>query len=229
MIAQPSLNDPHMDDPERSPDATARKSVEVSASALLDPALFLDDSGIFLQKKHDLDHTSELQSTEQKEKLQQSTIAHSPEGSEDHCYATTAYTAEDSKAEPVRLESRESFGQPASSLVSPPASSLDDAGESPTVAAIQCTPSRSSSEQSSGQQKQTQRYTPESGPIRRASSSSYSEDQRKKFSEPRVIEQPSDQDSKPGPRPDFMTDDKSLRLIKELQAQDLGLRRRTRA
>lgn len=229
MIAQPSPNDHHMDDTANSPEETTQESVAVSASVLLDPALFLDEPGHFPQKEHDLCHTSNLQPNGQQEEVQQSTMAQSPEGSEDRYYAETAYTAEDSKAGPVQLEPRVSIGQPASSLVSPPASSLDDAGESPTVAGIQCTPSRSSSEQSGGQQKQIQRYTPESGSIRRASSGSYGENQPKKFQEPTLTEHLSGHDSKPGPGADFMADDESLRLIKELQAQDLGLRRRRRA
>ena len=110
---------------------------------------------------------------------------------------------------------------PASSLVSPPESSNDDIGNSPTAAEpafITSTPhSRHTSEQP---QEHFQRYTPESGTIRRESHSSCGDGSVKKeqlHSQSRVSASAQ------------VADEESLKLIKELQAQDLGLRRRGRA
>ena len=80
----------------------------------------------------------------------------------------------DGKIDMITLETRESYEQPASSLVSPPASTSDDAGHSPPAGNETWTPSISS-RQSSRQPKQIhlqQRNTPESGLVRRASTSS---------------------------------------------------------
>ena len=182
------------------------------------------------------------------------------------------------KVEMITLETRESYEQPASSLVSPPASTSDDAGHSPPAGNETWTPSISSSRQSSRQPKQIQlqqRNTPESGPVRRASTSSYGEHTVQKEvdnrTSPTVIE-PSSSDQQPShQRPGAETiaepsvlqfqyqrnnsgrgstpptqhpksssfvrsppmnerstqeDEESLKLIKELQAQDYGLRRR---
>ena len=82
------------------------------------------------------------------------------------------------KVDMITLETRESYEQPASSLVSPPASTSDDAGHSPPAGNETWTPSITSSRQSSRQPKQIhlqQRNTPESGLVRRASTSSCGE------------------------------------------------------
>ena len=194
------------------------------------------------------------------------------------------------KVDMITLETRESYEQPASSLVSPPASTSDDAGHSPPAGNGTWTPSISSSRQSSRQPKQIhlqQRNTPESGLVRRASTSSYGEITGQKEvgneTSPTVTE-PSSSDQQPShQRPDAETtaeptvsqsqyrrnssgqlaqipnvppnlrssapptqhpkrspvvrspsvnerstqeDEESLKLIKELQAQDYGLRRR---
>ena len=165
------------------------------------------------------------------------------------------------KADMVTFEPRESYGQPVSSLVSPPASADDDAGHSPTAGDETWTSSSSSIRQSSGQPKpiQTQRrYTPESGPMRRASTSSYGEDKVENIVDngpsPKQVDLPSSgqksdhqrlrSDATMEPQPNQVAvglrsvrsspvqerlkqeDEDSLRLIKELQAQDYGLRRR---
>ena len=193
------------------------------------------------------------------------------------------------KVDMITLETRESYEQPASSLVSPPASTSDDAGHSPPAGNETWTPSISSSRQSSRQPKQIhlqQRNTPESGLVRRASTSSYGENTVQKEVEngtsPTVTE-PSSSDQQPNhqmpgaettaepsvfqsqyrrnssgqlaqvsnvppnlrssapptqhPRSSPVVrshvnerstqeDEESLKLIKELQAQDYGLRRR---
>ena len=198
------------------------------------------------------------------------------------------------KVDMITLETRESYEQPASSLVSPPASTSDDAGHSPPASNEIWTPSISSSRQSSRQPKQMhlqQRNTPESGLVRRASTSSYGENTVQKEvdngTSPTVTE-PSSSDQqpthqKPGAETTAETtaepsvfqfqyrrnssgqlaqvpnvppnlrssapptqhpkstplvrsppvnerstqeDEESLKLIKELQAQDYGLRRR---
>ena len=129
------------------------------------------------------------------------------------------------------LESRESFEPPASSLVSPPASSHDDAGISPINVHAEwksSTVSSSSSRHSSSQPKQMQRYTPESGSMRRASSSSYSENAQEKAASPVTADLSSDQKPKARPGSENMADEESMRLIKELQAEEYSLRRRGR-
>ena len=194
------------------------------------------------------------------------------------------------KVNMITLETRESYEQPASSLVSPPASTSDDAGHSPPAGNETWAPSISSSRQSSRQPKQIhlqQRNTPESGLVRRASTSSCGENTVQKGvdngTSPTVTE-PSSSDQQPThQRPGAETiaersvfqfqyrrnsseqlaqvplvtpnlrgstpptqhpksspfvrstsvnarstqeDEESLKLIKELQAQDYGLRRR---
>lgn len=103
----------------------------------------------------------------------------SPEGAEDKTSLATA--AQDPKTNPqmeinspkaTNLEQVQNFEQPAaSSLVSPPASSHDEAEESLPPSHTALTPCPSSSRHSSRHSKKVQRYTPESGPARRASSS----------------------------------------------------------
>ncbi len=193
------------------------------------------------------------------------------------------------KVDMITLETRESYEQPASSLVSPPASTSDDAGHSPPAGNDTWTPSISSSRQSSRQPKQIQlqqRNTPESGPVRRASTSSYGENTVQKGVDNGIsptVTEPSSSDQQPShqmPGAETITepsvfqfqyrrnssgqlaqipheppnlrgstptqhpksspfvrsppvnerstqeDEESLKLIKELQAQDYGLRRR---
>lgn len=140
-----------------------------------------------------------------------------------------------------------SFSVPAASLVSPPASSHADAGQTPH------SPSANSSRHTSQNPKQMQGFTPESGP-RRDSSSSVDElpptsnDGRagsavseavvmgKDTSPMTTISTAGEDERKVGaPRRksrgsmDNGADEESLKLIKELQAQDYGLRRRGKA
>ena len=103
----------------------------------------------------------------------------------------------------------------ASSLVSPPASSDNDAGSSP-AAEVSDAKTRQVFQPS---QEHYQRYTPDSSSMGRASNSSEADVSGEKESS-RATE---------GPRgSETQADEDSLRLIKELQAQDLGLRRRGR-
>lgn len=127
------------------------------------------------------------------------------------------------------LQSRESFEPPASSLVSPPASSHDDAGTSPIDGHAGWKSSIISSRHSSTQPKQMQRYTPESGSMRRASSSSYGENGHEKAASPVTADLSSDQKPKMSIESEDMADEESMRLIKELQAEEYGLRKRGRA
>lgn len=136
-------------------------------------------------------------------------------------------------------EGSENIEQPAaSSLVSPPASLHDDMGKSPLLSQAELTPSTSSSRHSSRQPKQARRYTPESGPARRTSSSSAGEANAVKgtFGDtgpPRMPTSPvfssSRRQSKVEGVPDAVADEESLKLIKELQAEEHGLRRRRRS
>ena len=127
------------------------------------------------------------------------------------------------------LDERESFGPPAASLVSPPASSHDDAGISPINAHAGWKSSTISSRHSSSQPKHMQRYTPESGSMRRASSSSYGETAQETVTSPVIADLPLDQISNPRRCSEIIADEESMRLIKELQAEEYGLRRRGKA
>ena len=127
------------------------------------------------------------------------------------------------------LESSESFEPPASSLVSPPASSHDDADISLINAHAGWESSTISSRQSSSQPKQMQRYTPESGSMRRASSSSYGENLQEQPGSSIMAELSSDQKPKVRAISENMADEDSMKLIKELQAEEYGLRRRGKA
>ncbi|KAL8659498.1 MAG: hypothetical protein Q9226_000391 [Calogaya cf. arnoldii] len=139
---------------------------------------------------------------------------------------------------PLQLESNASFGQPAaSSLVSPPASSHEDSEQPNTAGEPKRTYSGSSSRHSS-QHRQTQRFTPESGPTRRDSSSSavvntpVVEDKWSSTSPSVSTAQALDaaqKQSKARLQSDTLADEESLKLIRALQAQDYGLRRRSRA
>lgn len=103
----------------------------------------------------------------------------------------------------------------ASSLVSPPASSDNDAGSSPAAEASDA----KTRQVFQATQEHYQRYTPDSSSMGRASNSSEADVSVEKESS-RANE---------GPREfEVRAEEDSLRLIKELQAQDLGLRRRGR-
>lgn len=133
----------------------------------------------------------------------------------------------------------DSLEQPAaSSLVSPPASSHDDNGKSPPPSQTELTPSTSSSRHSSRYPKQVQRYTPESGPARRTSSSSAGEaNAGKSASAARVqltietlpVVAVSRRENRIDGVQEIVPDEESLKLIKELQAEEHGLRRRRRS
>ncbi|MCJ1473328.1 Lysine-specific demethylase 7A [Lambiella insularis] len=146
--------------------------------------------------------------------------------------------------ESLVLSSNLSFQQPAvSSLVSPPASThTNDERASPNTSKTQnITPSAtsSSSRHSSRPAKTVQRYTPESGPARRASSSSVGLERgplgqsgspvvgtNVRASSSAIGEGKRGMKSRVGS--EIEADEESMRLIRELQAQDLGLRRRGR-
>ena len=167
-----------------------------------------------------------------------------PDSTQDEVQLITIPPAPDLKAEagfihqvPLR---NEIFSQPAaSSLVSPPASSHNDAGRTPPAPETKLTPSSSSSRHSSRHPKQVQRYTPESGSTRRASSSSDVADTMAEKSASLIKRidtttvngevDGSPKRVKPRLSSENFADEESLRLIKELQAQDYGLRRRARA
>lgn len=132
---------------------------------------------------------------------------------------------------PLKLE--EDFliisDQPAaSSLVSPPASLHTDNGSPPppapstsdTTGSIS---SVSTTRQSSRHAKTVQRYTPESGPARRASSSSMGGQTARESASP-VVRKKGRMASEAVAV--AVTDEESLALIRELQAQEYGLRRR---
>jgi len=126
---------------------------------------------------------------------------------------------------------------PASSLVSPPASHTDAERTPPAPSNMQTiTPSAtsSSSRHSSRANKTVQRYTPDSGSVRR--NSSVSAGKMRESASPVVgsaVKGEGGSAQKKGKtRLESEgvgdADEESLRLIRELQAQDMGLRRRAR-
>jgi len=197
------------------------------ALPLLDPALFEDSTNSVMhgQQAAPLAESSFVQDLQSSQ--------HSEESSrmvDDQWELTPGYAAQEANQGPATFETMGSYEQPVSSLVSPPASSLDDVGHSPTAGNTTWTPSRSSSRQSLRQPKQMQqqRYTPESGPMRRASSSSYGDNNATENAVSPAIAEPTADIPSPAAMlsSETIADEGSLRLIKELQAQDYGLRRR---
>lgn len=122
------------------------------------------------------------------------------------------------------------------SLVSPPESTHNDAESTPPITTklksfTPPTTSASSRQSSHPARQQAARYTPESGPARRPSSSSGGAFTRESNS-PTVSIVPSVDSHKKDKSRTASTidaDEQSLKLIRELQAQDLGLRRRGRS
>ena len=265
MIASPPVLDTQISTMSSMPSA----SLEATGGLALDPALFGSNPYEVSADTHRLDLVN---------------VGRRSAGEMDKSGSSRG-----GKVDMITLETRESYEQPASSLVSPPASTSDDAGHSPPAGNETWTPSISS-RQSSRQPKQIhlqQRNTPESGLVRRASTSSCGENTVQKevdkgifstVTEPSSSEQqptqersgaetvaepsvfqfqyepdrsgqlarvphvppnlrsstPPTQHSKSSPfvrstsvnARSTQEDEESLKLIKELQAQDYGLRRR---
>ena len=158
-----------------------------------------------------------------------------------------ASTPPDSKTEILPEEAFVASSQSAAALASPPASEPQNTSNTPP------SPTATSSRQSSHQPKQ-QRYTPESG-CRRASSSSANEAAEasesgrmssgpmtatKEISPITTISTTGEDEreetgslsaemGKSGSSMEGIADEESLKLIKELQAEEYGLRRRGRA
>ncbi|KAL8999755.1 MAG: hypothetical protein Q9169_001428 [Polycauliona sp. 2 TL-2023] len=140
----------------------------------------------------------------------------------------------------AQTETNSSFEQPAaSSLVSPPASSHEDSDQ-PKQNGERKRKYSGCSSRHSPQHGQTQRFTPESGPTRRDSSSSSAvvnntstvEEKWSSTSPSASTAQALDAGQKQSTariHSDTVADEESLKLIKALQAQDYGLRRRSRA
>ncbi|KAL8720993.1 MAG: hypothetical protein Q9225_002233 [Loekoesia sp. 1 TL-2023] len=136
----------------------------------------------------------------------------------------------------ARISSGSGFEKPpASSLVSPPASSHDESEQPIPAADPKATSSGFSSRHSSRHPMQTQRFTPESGPARRDSSSSIVVDATSAEAVKSPSTSPVSGQTPDSPQKrtrvrlgsDFEADEESLKLIKALQAEDYGLRRRS--
>ena len=128
-----------------------------------------------------------------------------------------------------------SFEQPAaSSLVSPPASSHDESERPISTADPKFSYSGSSSRHSSRHPMQAHRFTPESGPARRDSSSSViadatqAEAAESTGTSPLSVRAPDSVQKRMRARlgSEIEADEESLRLIKALQAEEYGLRMR---
>ena len=231
MIAQPPNSESLSDNASVTLEAAKQRKIAEQASLLLDPALLWDNASDFsTHHNKTLPLSLHRTSSELSNDAQYGMPTQLAADSEDQRPPFSTEPASNSKSEPARLELRDSFEQPASSLVSPPVSSHDDVGNSPIAAKPEWAPSRSASEQSSTQLKQMQqRYTPESGPLRRASSSSYDKATPERTACPDIVEPSPILKARAGLKSEYMADEESLRLIKELQAQELGLRRRGKA
>jgi hypothetical protein len=159
---------------------------------------------------------------------------------EDEVHLISTSPLSDMKVEPdfetPILSSSQMFPQPpGSSLVSPPASTHTDGEQSPPASskAKGITPPATSmsSRQSSRPVKLGQRYTPESGPARSASSSSVGRPavERESGSPGSVGAERVNKKGKSRVGSEIEAEEESMKLIRELQAQDMGLRRRGRA
>ena len=176
----------------------------------------------------------------------QNDLPQSSHESQDHIQnesLPTLPSKRDFPVDPIVEHTYSSFSVPAASLVSPPASSNADAGRTPP------SPSAASSRHSSHHPKQMHRYTPESGPRRDSSSSvdeppppvgndavSQVDEVIKDTSPMTTISTTGENERRDETRRrksrssiEDVADEESLRLIKELQAQDYGLRRRGKA
>lgn len=226
MIARPGNSECQMNSNATVLEAATQRHLAERASLLLDPALFEDNASSFRREKETAFCIEPAKSLDLESDLQKNNAPEIPAQADGRYQLNASSTAPVPKAGTAPFESRESIEQYASSLVSPPASSRDDGVNSPETVNNQWASSRSSSEQSSVQPKQMQqRYTPESGPMRRGSSSYGETMPENNLSSPTIEASPY---QKPRGRlsSDYKADEESLRLIKELQAQDLGLRRR---
>lgn len=240
MIAPPSARPSSLES--QAPTTPSLPNAYLQATAelalpLLDPALFEDNTNSFM-------HNSQVTPTMGSSFTQRDdpvpmheSTNEAPETADPQWHVIPTYVPPEAKMAPSPFEVTEIYEQPASSLVSPPASSYDDADQSPTSAPLTWTPSRSSSRQSSRQPEQIQqqqRYTPESGPMRRASGSSSGEhNATEKAASSTVADSSTDVFTSTGQKANHtrlslqgVADEESLRLIKELQSQDYGLRRR---
>ena len=195
----------------------------------LDPALFNDNT-------HSISHEGQASvSSNFRQSISPSTALHSGDTKElldkvaDQWQIINSCPAPDIDVGTTTLESSESFEPPASSLVSPPASSHDDAGISLINAHAGWESSTVSSRHSSSQPKQMQRYTPESGSMRRASSSSYGENLQERPGPSVIAGSLSDQKPRVRAISEHIAEEDSMKLIKELQAEEYGLRRRGKA
>lgn len=207
-------------------DAAKQRDIAERASLLLDPALFLENPEDSAHQPQ-ATYTSTLPRLDDTQRSNSTTLQ---ADSQNQLSPDFSYAGSDAKPEPAPFESKDGFEQPASSLVSPPASSHDELCNSPTAVNSEWAPSRSSSEQSSTQLKQMQhRYTPESGPVRGASSGSYDEAMPAQPACPESAGPLPGSKGKTDLKSEYVADQESLRLIKELQVQELGLRRREKA
>ena len=120
---------------------------------------------------------------------------------------------------------------PSSSLISPPASSNDDIGSSPLTGTATYSPSPPPSKHlpSQATKEMHQRSTPESGSLRRASSSSFEQQRQDGGQSKEDVPSLPAASNEPRMASSAVTDQESLRLIKELQVQDYGLRRRAKS
>ena len=123
--------------------------------------------------------------------------------------------------------------QVATSLVSPPESTHTDAEKTPPATAkakgVASPGTSASSRHSSRPAKQAQRYTPESGTVRRASTSSAGVAFGRESGSPTTsvgTSGTSHKKMKSRMNSEIEADEESLKLIRALQAEELGLRRR---
>lgn len=227
MVAQPAGSDFPLGANSSPLNAAMQRDVAERASLLLDPALFLDITDKTARQSQALCPVTPTPSFSPAKDARASIRTGLSERTEHQHPTNTSDIAPEPGIGPGPLELKGNFEQPASSLVSPPASSHNDFSNSPNS---QCDPSNPFLEQCSPQSEHMQnRYTPESGPMRRASSGSCNEVAPEQAAHLETIKPPLGSKPTMVPQTVCMADEESLRLIKELQAQELGLRRRGKA
>ena len=226
MVAQPPDVEMHSNMFPTSPEASEQRSIAERATQLLDPALFADQKASFFTDGIPLQMSPPTTTFAPMGPSQDATLAEACDNAEGHSYPSNE--AQDTTYNSAPVEPQESFERPASSLVSPPASIHDDdackVSNSPDASWSACDPVAQSAVVQ--EEPMQQRYTPDSGSMDGASLSPRDkampeEDMPAHVQEPRPT--PS---LKTAVGSDFQADEDSLKLIKELQAQELGLRRR---
>ena len=209
-----------------SPEASEQRSIAERATQLLDPALFTDDKASFFSNGPSIQMSPPVTTSAPMGSSQDTIFTEACDNAESHSYPSKEVQVNTYHSAP--LEPQESLEQPASSLVSPPASIHDD-----DAAKVSKSPDASWSAFDPiaqpaivQQEPMQQRYTPDSGSMDGISLSPRDKAVPEADTSLHVQESKCTPRAKTSLGSEFQADEDSLKLIKELQAQELGLRRR---